>query len=314
MAEKKREPSQTEKIIGGGLVTIGVGEMGLGLATIGRTFVDSKNLKVSTGVATARILGGLAVTGFGALKSAIGSDLLTGNVGNGQKPRVENSVRGARQEAPSTVRRDSLPAAAAPSPAPAAPSSPGLARVAEGALAANPLTKIATEVAKDPTKAIDMGGAALTTAATLQTARILTNPAVRAGAGLLSKAFVPLTLALAAYDTVKGYQKDGVKGAAEGLANSLTGGGYDLVKSQFTQPAPAVAAPATPPALVSDRLAVAQGAAQRAAAEMGQATTMGQGSMRPATAEVQSDGQTEQYTRMQGGRRVTVQGYKTPTR
>lgn len=34
MAEKKREPSQTEKIIGGGLVTIGVGEMGLGLSLI----------------------------------------------------------------------------------------------------------------------------------------------------------------------------------------------------------------------------------------------------------------------------------------
>ncbi len=243
--------------------------------------------------------GGLLTMAGGALLTAAGIEMI-----------APGSIRSKANAAEPAKAPSPAPA----SPAPATPSAPALATAAEVLARSNPVTHAALTMARDPGKAVDAAGVALTTTATVQAARILTNPAVRAGAGMLSKAFVPLTAALALYDGVQGYKKDGIKGAAMGVADSLTGGGVSFLRDHLMSPSAPAAPPVAPPGLVSDRLAVAQGAAQRTAAEMGQVTTMGSGSMRPATAEVQSDGETEGYVRMQNGRRVTVAGYKTPTR
>lgn len=190
------------------------------------------------------------------------------------------------------------PVSAAPTPAPTPPST---------------VSKVVDTVTK-PENILTGANVVLSSMATVQAAKILTKPAARAAAGLLSKAFVPLTVGLAVWDGIQGYQKDGIQGAATGVADSLTGGAFSLVKDHLLAPSQPAVALSPPQALVSDRLAVAQDAANRTAGEMGQATTMNQGSMRPAGAEVSSDGNTDQYMRMQNGRRVTVSSYKTPTR
>lgn len=155
-------------------------------------------------------------------------------------------------------------------------------------------------------KALTVGNVALSTIGTVQAARVIASPMARATAGLLTKAFVPLTVGLAVYDGMKGYEKDGIKGAATGVADSLSGGLVSLVAEKL-----APKAPAPPSNVVGDRLAVAQGAAQRTAQEMAIASTAG--SLRVAGAEF-SDGLTDAYTRVQNGKSVRVAAYKTPGR
>lgn len=180
--------------------------------------------------------------------------------------------------------------AAAPSPAPASPpaQSSGLMTAAEVGL-----------------------GTAATVSAVKTVKALAGNPAARAAVGLASKVFLPLTVGLAVYDGVKGFQENGVKGAATGVADSLTGGGFSLAVNALLGSQTPAAAPATPEVVVSDRLAVARDAAGRTAGEMGQTTTLNQGSARVADVET-SDGQTDSYYRMSFGRRVQVSGYKTP--
>lgn len=270
---------------GVGMVTTGLGGAGM---LIGRQMIkDSGNKFFGPSKLAERgplslvrgRTGGLLTMAGGALMAATGIEMV-----------APGSITGRANAA--------TPISAAPTPAPTPPST---------------VSKVVDTVTK-PENILTGANVVLSTATTVQAAKILTKPAARAAAGLLSKAFVPLTVGLAVWDGIQGYKKDGIQGAATGVADSLTGGAFSLVKDHLLAPSQPAVAPSPPQALVSDRLAVAQDAANRTAGEMGQATTMNQGSMRPAGAEVSSDGNTDQYMRMQNGRRVTVSGYKTPTR
>jgi len=187
--------------------------------------------------------------------------------------------------------------------APAAPSVPEL-------IARNVNSEAAATPASGLMKAAEVG---LSTYASVTAAQILANPAARAAASTLTKALVPVTVGLAAYQGIQGFQQDGLKGAATGVLDSLTGGGFSMAVAAVGRlsgtpdvtPAPAGAA---------ERLAVARAAADRVAGEMGTTTTLNQGSARTAAAEVESDGMTEDYTRRQNGRIVRVSGYQTPSR
>ena len=190
-----------------------------------------------------------------------------------------------------------------------------LAKAAVTLATALPQTAPLVHAAKDPETAVRLGVGALGTATTVQAARML-SPAARVGAKFLTKAMLPLTAALAIKDGIDGYQKDGVKGAALGVADSLTGGllSLGLEKAGVVQPAGQPVAPQTPQAVVSDRLDVARQAAERTSGEMGRTETLNKGSTAPANAEVTSDGMTDDYFRTQNGRQVRVTGYTTPGR
>jgi len=240
--------------------------------------------------------------------TAAGALLLT--AGAGIYSLLPTRAKAAEPEKPAGPVSATGNAPGAPAPDDGNPST--LTKAAVHLATALPQTAPIVQAAKDPKLALDLGVGALTTAGTVQAARML-NPAARAGAKLLTKAMLPLTAALAAIDTVKGFEKDGVKGAALGLTDSLTGGlvSLGLEKSGLKQPAQPTP-PVAPQAVVSDRLDVARAAAVRTAAEM--ATASVAGSLRIPAAEIRPDGMTDDYFRIQNGKRVQVSGYRTPTR
>ena len=163
-----------------------------------------------------------------------------------------------------------------------------------------------------PSNLLKAAEISLTTASSVQAARLLANPALRATAGILTKVAVPLAVLSAGIGAAEGYSKTGtVTGALEGAADSLTGGGYSYVKDMVAKTmAPMSPAAAASPQLAANSVAFMRGAAARAAAEMGQASVM---SPAHVAAMKASDGRTEAYTRTQNGRSVFVRGYATPT-
>lgn len=156
------------------------------------------------------------------------------------------------------------------------------------------------------TKAAEIG---LTTASSVQAARLVTNPAARAAASVLSKMALPLAAVAAVAGGVDGARRTGtVGGTLEGAADGLTGGGYSWIKDKVAEILAPVPGPEGAPGASS--LALMQGAAHRTAAEM-QRTTVAADEIGPAGAA--SDGQTEGYTRTRNGRVERVKGYATPT-
>lgn len=80
------------------------------------------------------------------------------------------------------------------------------------------------------------------------TGRVSAAALGRAALGVASKAALPLTAAFAAYEAYQGYQKDGVRGAAMGAADSLTFGAASWLAGYSAPAAPSAAPnPATGP-------------------------------------------------------------------
>ncbi len=153
---------------------------------------------------------------------------------------------------------------------------------------------------------------ALSTATTVQAARLASSPAARAAAGFLGKLALPIAAAQVAYGAYQGYQKTGtVAGAAMGAADGATGGLASMAVDWAQGGKGGTPAPA--PDVATSRLAMMQGAAGRAAAEMGATTTLGQGQT-GAAALPATDGRTDDYYRVQNGKTVRVQGYSAPGR
>ncbi len=175
----------------------------------------------------------------------------------------------------------------------------GAAGVVNAALALGSLTSAAQKMGASQKDVADVATGALSTVATASSAKILLSPAARLAAGVVSKAFVPLTVLSAAVGAYQGAQKDGVRGAIYGAADSLTGGLVSLTarKTGFTD---------------SPALDLMREAAAKTASDMGKAQTVGVavGGQGPEA----SDGMTKDYYRLQAGQRVHVTSYKTPTR
>ncbi len=204
----------------------------------------------------------------------------------------------------------SVPKSKAAALALAAAGAGAVAAAASGTAEAKPMPAAVGAAAAKPgmlAKAADIG---LTTATTVQAARLASSPGLRAAAGILSKVALPVTAVVAIAGGVQGFRKTGTLGGTlEGAADGVTGGGYtalkDMIARSLKTAEPALAASG------KGSVAVMQSAAGRVSVDMGKTSTMA----RPAgPAAPRSDGRTDGYTRQQNGKAVFVKGYSTPAR
>lgn len=140
--------------------------------------------------------------------------------------------------------------------------------------------------------------------ATIEAARqMVTTPAGRAAVAVgrvAMRALPVVSAAAAAYGAYEGFKKAGVKGAVVGAVT----GGY----------VPPSMMPTTGPARVaSARVAIARSAALRSTLAQGRTAVLGRAA-RTAVVAPRSDGTTQGYTAVRGGKSVNVQGYTTPKR
>jgi hypothetical protein len=319
MADRNRKDTLTRLGEGGLLAGAGLGLMKAGEAvervsrTGGRLVGRAGALAVAAGAAHAvNLFGGSAKADERAAAPAAPSvpELIARNV-NPEAQRVFHDAFGDPDEGEGALAAGNRARNAWQAPAAAAFLS--VARQKEALRTGANETQAPAAPAAPASGLMKAAEVGLSTYASVTAAQILANPAARAAASTLSKALVPVTVGLAAYQGLQGFQQDGLKGAATGVLDSLTGGGFSLAVAAVGRLSgtPDIA---PVPAGAAERLAVARAAGNRVAGEMGTTTTLNQGSARTAAAEVESDGMTDDYTRRQNGRIVRVSGYQTPSR
>ncbi len=185
-----------------------------------------------------------------------------------------------------------------------------IVRGAGSAFAFAATTMIAKRVIANATpKAIPAGASMATVEAArrmpgVAAAMAAQTPKMGLGARLLSiagKVALPVAAAAAGYAAFQGYKRAGAGGAALAAGDSLTFG--------LATPVARLAG-YTPQSRVAARVALARSAGTRAATAVQRHTVAGAHLRRIAA----GNGMTKAYTRVQGGKSVRVQGYKTPKR
>jgi len=119
---------------------------------------------------------------------------------------------------------------------------------------------------------------------------------------ILARALPYVAVAAAGYEAYEGFKRDGAAGAAEGLADFATFGGYSYVKGRVNEPAGAP----------QGKAYISEAAAKKAATPAAAPRPMMLAGNGPVA---RPDGQTEGYTRTgRGGLVVRVKPYATPIR
>jgi len=121
---------------------------------------------------------------------------------------------------------------------------------------------------------------------------------------LAGKVAIPVAVAAAGYAAYQGFKRAGAGGAALAAADSLTFG--------IATPVARMAG-YTPRSSAAGRVAIARAAAQRVQAGVARHRTAG-AHLRAIASLPRPDGTTKSYTRVQAGKAVRVQAYKTPRR
>ena len=127
--------------------------------------------------------------------------------------------------------------------------------------------------------------------------------AVRTGLSIAGKVALPIAVGMAAIEGVRGYMKGGTKGAAVGVADSLTFGAVSAVGRT-------VDAYRGQQRISGARATLARAASVRSAVTAKQSGGAITSRVRALGGRVSSNGQVASHTRIQAGRSVRVKGYR----